>query len=75
MCIEPGAFEGLNQLRILSLHGNEIAQIPEPVLAPVVGHLTHIAIGSNPLWCDCQMVRMFINTYIKQAKKCLYFKK
>jgi slit protein 2 len=28
-CVQESAFAGLSNLRILSLHGNEIAMIPE----------------------------------------------
>ncbi|WKY15918.1 hypothetical protein Q1695_000972 [Nippostrongylus brasiliensis] len=53
-CIQPRAFAGLLSLRILSLHGNDISVLPETAFENL-GNITHIAVGSNSLFCDCQM--------------------
>ncbi|VDM52071.1 unnamed protein product [Angiostrongylus costaricensis] len=53
-CIQPRAFAGLNSLRILSLHGNDISLLPETAFESL-GNITHIAMGSNSLYCDCRM--------------------
>lgn len=37
-----------------SLHGNEISTMPEGSFKDLVS-ITHIALGANPLYCDCQM--------------------
>ncbi|KJH41518.1 leucine Rich repeat-containing domain protein [Dictyocaulus viviparus] len=52
--LTPRAFKGLNSLRILSLHGNDISSLPETAFA-TLGNITHIAVGSNSLFCDCRM--------------------
>ncbi|CAD6190609.1 unnamed protein product [Caenorhabditis auriculariae] len=53
-CIQPFAFSGLGSLRILSLHGNDISVLPETAFSSLV-NITHIAVGSNSLYCDCRM--------------------
>ena len=42
---------GLKNLRILSLHGNDISQIPESAFKDR-SSITHLALGSNPFYCD-----------------------
>ncbi|XP_022707108.1 protein slit-like [Varroa jacobsoni] len=53
-CIQNESFRGLKNLRVLSLHGNEISIMPEGSFKDLTA-ITHIALGSNPLYCDCQM--------------------
>ncbi|KAK6033690.1 EGF-like domain protein, partial [Ostertagia ostertagi] len=53
-CLQPNAFSGLRSLRILSLHGNDISLLPETAFASL-SNITHIAVGSNSLYCDCRM--------------------
>ncbi|XP_037089746.1 protein slit-like [Pollicipes pollicipes] len=53
-CLESGALRGLNSLRILSLHGNQLSRIPDGSFSPLTA-ITHIALGSNPLYCDCKL--------------------
>lgn len=50
--MQRSALSGLAALRILSLHGNDVSQLPDGVFAEL-RHITHIALGSNPLLCDC----------------------
>ncbi|KAI1731910.1 leucine rich repeat domain-containing protein [Ditylenchus destructor] len=53
-CLEETSLQGLFSLRILSLHGNQLSQLPESAFTDLV-NLTHIALGSNPLYCDCKI--------------------
>ncbi|CAB3399989.1 unnamed protein product [Caenorhabditis bovis] len=53
-CLQPQAFSGLQSLRILSLHGNDISVLPESAFESL-SNITHIAVGSNALYCDCRM--------------------
>ncbi|PAV56282.1 hypothetical protein WR25_15709 isoform A [Diploscapter pachys] len=53
-CVQPQAFIGLSSLRILSLHGNDISVLPESAFQSLA-NITHIAVGSNALYCDCRM--------------------
>ena len=41
----------LKNLWILSLHGNDISQIPEPAFEDR-SSITHLALGSNLFYCD-----------------------
>jgi len=52
-CILPDAFKGLKSLKMLSLHGNDISKIPEGSFDDLP--ITHLAIGANPFYCDCNM--------------------
>ncbi|KAJ8025760.1 Slit-like 2 protein [Holothuria leucospilota] len=65
-CIPPGTFTGLHQLRILSLYDNNISTIPEGSFSDM-GSLTHIALGLNPLYCDCQM--QWLSEWVKDGFK------
>ena len=51
-CVERSALSGLKALRILSLQGNDVSQIPDGAFEDL-RDITHIALGSNPLYCDC----------------------
>lgn len=53
-CIQPEAFRGLKKLRVLSLHGNDISMIPDGSFVDLVS-ISHIAMGANPLYCDCNL--------------------
>ncbi|XP_026556878.1 slit homolog 1 protein [Pseudonaja textilis] len=65
-CIPSLAFEGLHSLRLLSLHGNDISTLPEGIFADVIS-LSHLAIGANPLYCDCQM--RWLSSWVKTGYK------
>lgn len=52
-CILPDAFKGMESLRMLSLHGNDISLIPSGSFDNL--KITHLAIGANPFYCDCNM--------------------
>ncbi|XP_017468504.1 PREDICTED: protein slit isoform X2 [Rhagoletis zephyria] len=53
-CLQRYALAGLQNLRVLSLHGNRISMLPEGSFEDMKS-LTHIALGSNPLYCDCSL--------------------
>ncbi|GAB0095464.1 protein slit [Sergentomyia squamirostris] len=53
-CVQRHALTGLKNLRVLSLHGNQISQIPDGSFTDLTA-ITHIALGSNPLYCDCSL--------------------
>uniref|UniRef100_T1IM74 Protein slit n=1 Tax=Strigamia maritima TaxID=126957 RepID=T1IM74_STRMM len=53
-CIQKYGFSGLKSLRILSLHGNDVSMIPEGSFIDLTS-ITHIALGANPLYCDCNL--------------------
>ncbi|XP_076059320.1 slit guidance ligand isoform X2 [Oratosquilla oratoria] len=53
-CMQRDALAGLRKLRILSLHGNDISRIPDGAFNDLVS-ITHIALGANPLYCDCSL--------------------
>uniref|UniRef100_A0AAZ3RII8 Slit homolog 2 (Drosophila) n=1 Tax=Oncorhynchus tshawytscha TaxID=74940 RepID=A0AAZ3RII8_ONCTS len=53
-CVPVRAFDGLKSLRLLSLHGNDISVIPEGAFKDLAS-LSHLALGANPLYCDCRM--------------------
>ncbi|CAL4094795.1 unnamed protein product [Meganyctiphanes norvegica] len=53
-CLERDALLGLKSLRILSLHGNDVSFIPDGTFRDFSTN-THIALGANPLYCDCSM--------------------
>ncbi|XP_023241480.1 slit homolog 2 protein-like [Centruroides sculpturatus] len=62
-CIQEDSFRGLKSLRILSLHGNDISFIPDTAFQDLVA-ITHIALGANPLYCDCSM--RWLSDWIKK---------
>uniref|UniRef100_A0A914CNL9 Protein slit n=1 Tax=Acrobeloides nanus TaxID=290746 RepID=A0A914CNL9_9BILA len=53
-CLEETSLWGLYSLRILSLHGNNLSRLPESAFSHLT-NITHIALGSNALYCDCHM--------------------
>ncbi|XP_055904656.1 protein slit isoform X2 [Eupeodes corollae] len=53
-CLQRHALTGLHNLRVLSLHGNQISMLPEGSFEDLKT-ITHIALGSNPLYCDCSL--------------------
>ncbi|CAF1141757.1 unnamed protein product [Rotaria sp. Silwood1] len=61
-CLDSNSFKGLKNLRILSIHGNEISTISEGTFndLPI---LSHIALGSNPFYCDCHLA--WLSSWIK----------
>lgn len=37
-----------------SLHGNDVSVLPKSAFVDL-GMITHIGVGSNPLYCDCNL--------------------
>uniref|UniRef100_A0A3Q3W5E2 Uncharacterized protein n=1 Tax=Mola mola TaxID=94237 RepID=A0A3Q3W5E2_MOLML len=64
-CIPVRAFDGLKSLR-LSLHGNDISLIPEGAFKDL-SSLSHLALGANPLHCDCHM--QWLSDWVKSSYK------
>uniref|UniRef100_A0A669E445 Slit homolog 1b (Drosophila) n=1 Tax=Oreochromis niloticus TaxID=8128 RepID=A0A669E445_ORENI len=65
-CIPPLALGGLRSLRLLSLHGNDISELQEGIFSDVVS-LSHLAIGANPLYCDCRL--LWLSEWVKSGYK------
>ncbi|XP_033880205.3 slit homolog 1 protein-like isoform X2 [Acipenser ruthenus] len=65
-CIPVLAFRGLHSLRLLSLHGNEVSELPEGIFRDVPS-LSHLAIGANPLYCDCRL--RWLSDWVKTGYK------
>ncbi|XP_072335770.1 slit homolog 1 protein-like isoform X2 [Scyliorhinus torazame] len=65
-CIPTSAFQGLRSLRLLSLHGNDISTLPGGIFGDVVS-LSHLAIGANPLYCDCNL--RWLSDWVKTGYK------
>uniref|UniRef100_A0A667WW86 Slit homolog 2 (Drosophila) n=1 Tax=Myripristis murdjan TaxID=586833 RepID=A0A667WW86_9TELE len=65
-CIPVRAFDGLKSLRLLSLHGNDISVIPEGAFKDL-SSLSHLALGANPLYCDCHM--QWLSDWVKSGYK------
>uniref|UniRef100_A0A8C3NJU6 Slit homolog 2 protein n=1 Tax=Geospiza parvula TaxID=87175 RepID=A0A8C3NJU6_GEOPR len=64
-CIPARTFDGLKSLR-LSLHGNDISVVPEGAFNDLSA-LSHLAIGANPLYCDCNM--QWLSDWVKSEYK------
>ncbi|XP_076316918.1 protein slit-like isoform X4 [Tachypleus tridentatus] len=62
-CIQKDSFKGLKSLRVLSLHGNDVSMIPEGAFRDLIS-ITHIALGANPLYCDCTL--KWLSDWIKR---------
>uniref|UniRef100_A0A8C3IXF8 Slit homolog 2 protein n=1 Tax=Chrysemys picta bellii TaxID=8478 RepID=A0A8C3IXF8_CHRPI len=65
-CIPARTFDGLKSLRLLSLHGNDISVVPEGAFNDLSA-LSHLAIGANPLYCDCNM--QWLSDWVKSEYK------
>uniref|UniRef100_A0A8C7H6V2 Slit homolog 1b (Drosophila) n=1 Tax=Oncorhynchus kisutch TaxID=8019 RepID=A0A8C7H6V2_ONCKI len=65
-CIPPLALAGLRSLRLLSLHGNDISELMEGIFSDVAS-LSHLAIGANPLYCDCHL--RWLSDWVKSGYK------
>ncbi|XP_031732952.1 slit homolog 1 protein-like [Anarrhichthys ocellatus] len=65
-CIPPLALGGLRSLRLLSLHGNDISELQRGIFSDVVS-LSHLAIGANPLYCDCRL--LWLSDWVKSGYK------
>ncbi|XP_030235556.1 slit homolog 1a [Gadus morhua] len=50
----------------LSLHGNEISELPDGIFNDVAS-LSHLAIGANPLYCDCRL--RWLSDWVKTGYK------
>ena len=53
-CINVNAFVGLDNLRLLLLHGNNISSLPMGLFNPLP-RLQLLGLGQNPLYCDCSL--------------------
>ncbi|CAM6031656.1 unnamed protein product, partial [Sphagnum compactum] len=62
-CIQSKAFSGLKNLRVLSLHGNQLYTIPDRAFEDLYS-VTHIALGANPFYCDCNL--KWLSDWIKR---------
>ncbi|TNN75297.1 Slit 1 protein [Liparis tanakae] len=49
-----------------SLHGNEISELPDGIFNDVAS-LSHLAIGANPLHCDCRL--RWLSDWVKTSYK------
>ncbi|XP_041117081.1 slit homolog 1 protein-like isoform X2 [Polyodon spathula] len=65
-CIPVLAFRGLRSLRLLSLHGNDVSELLEGIFSDVPS-LSHLAIGANPLYCDCRL--RWLSDWVKTGYK------
>ncbi|XP_056617252.1 slit homolog 1a [Triplophysa dalaica] len=65
-CIPTLAFAGLRSLRLLSLHGNDISVLPDGIFNDAAS-LSHLAIGANPLYCDCRL--RWLSDWVKTGYK------
>uniref|UniRef100_A0A7N6B4W0 Slit homolog 1 protein n=1 Tax=Anabas testudineus TaxID=64144 RepID=A0A7N6B4W0_ANATE len=65
-CIPPLALSGLRSLRLLSLHGNDISELQQGIFSDVTS-LSHLAIGANPLYCDCRL--LWLSDWVKSGYK------
>uniref|UniRef100_A0A8C2J0V9 Slit homolog 1b (Drosophila) n=1 Tax=Cyprinus carpio TaxID=7962 RepID=A0A8C2J0V9_CYPCA len=65
-CIPPLVFGGLSSLRLLSLHGNNISELHQEVFRDAAS-LSHLAIGANPLYCDCGL--RWLSDWVKSGYK------
>ncbi|KAM6942391.1 LOW QUALITY PROTEIN: slit homolog 1b [Lycodopsis pacificus] len=50
----------------LSLHGNDISELQRGIFSDVVS-LSHLAIGANPLYCDCRL--LWLSDWVKSGYK------
>ncbi|XP_059170224.1 slit homolog 2 protein-like isoform X2 [Physella acuta] len=62
-CISETSFSNLQNLRILSLHENNVSSIPYGAFDSLKS-LSHIALGGNPLFCDCKL--KWLSDWIKR---------
>uniref|UniRef100_A0A8C6NSN4 Slit homolog 1b (Drosophila) n=1 Tax=Nothobranchius furzeri TaxID=105023 RepID=A0A8C6NSN4_NOTFU len=65
-CIPLLALAGLHSLRLLSLHGNDISDLQQGIFSDVA-FLSHLAIGANPLYCDCRL--LWLSDWVKSGYK------
>uniref|UniRef100_A0A8B9HWX2 Slit homolog 1a (Drosophila) n=1 Tax=Astyanax mexicanus TaxID=7994 RepID=A0A8B9HWX2_ASTMX len=49
-----------------SLHGNDISELPDGIFSDVMS-LSHLAIGANPLYCDCRL--RWLSDWVKTGYK------
>ncbi|CAF0707250.1 unnamed protein product [Brachionus calyciflorus] len=61
-CIQIDSFAGLSKLRLLSLYANQLSMIQDGSFSDLKS-LSHIALGLNPLYCDCNLA--WLSTWIK----------
>uniref|UniRef100_A0AAQ5Y7C2 Slit homolog 1b (Drosophila) n=1 Tax=Amphiprion ocellaris TaxID=80972 RepID=A0AAQ5Y7C2_AMPOC len=49
-----------------SLHGNDISELQQGIFSDVAS-LSHLAIGANPLYCDCRL--LWLSDWVKSGYK------
>uniref|UniRef100_I3IUH1 Slit homolog 1b (Drosophila) n=1 Tax=Oreochromis niloticus TaxID=8128 RepID=I3IUH1_ORENI len=64
--LSDDSFSNMSQLTTLSLHGNDISELQEGIFSDVVS-LSHLAIGANPLYCDCRL--LWLSEWVKSGYK------
>ncbi|KAK1792099.1 hypothetical protein P4O66_001877 [Electrophorus voltai] len=62
----PKELAAFKYLQLVSLHGNDISELPDGIFNDVVS-LSHLAIGANPLYCDCRL--RWLSDWVKTGYK------
>uniref|UniRef100_A0A8C4IW82 Slit homolog 2 (Drosophila) n=1 Tax=Dicentrarchus labrax TaxID=13489 RepID=A0A8C4IW82_DICLA len=62
----PAELSNYKHLTLMSLHGNDISLIPEGAFKDL-SSLSHLALGANPLYCDCHM--QWLSDWVKSGYK------
>uniref|UniRef100_A0A671WS75 Slit homolog 1b (Drosophila) n=1 Tax=Sparus aurata TaxID=8175 RepID=A0A671WS75_SPAAU len=60
-CLTPSCFRLFS-----SLHGNDISELQQGIFSDVAS-LSHLAIGANPLYCDCRL--LWLSDWVKSGYK------
>uniref|UniRef100_A0A665UIY0 Slit homolog 1b (Drosophila) n=1 Tax=Echeneis naucrates TaxID=173247 RepID=A0A665UIY0_ECHNA len=74
--LSDDSFSNMSQLTTLviiifvivfsSLHGNDISELRQGIFSDVAS-LSHLAIGANPLYCDCRL--LWLSDWVKSGYK------
>uniref|UniRef100_A0A673B616 Slit homolog 1b (Drosophila) n=1 Tax=Sphaeramia orbicularis TaxID=375764 RepID=A0A673B616_9TELE len=59
-------FDLQTYLSFSSLHGNDISELQQGIFKDVAS-LSHLAIGANPLYCDCRL--LWLSEWVKSGYK------
>ncbi|RXM27187.1 Slit-like 2 protein, partial [Acipenser ruthenus] len=62
----PKELSNYKHLTLMSLHGNDISVIPGGAFHDL-SSLSHLALGANPLYCDCKM--QWLSDWVKSGYK------
>ncbi|KAI2642989.1 hypothetical protein H4Q32_028902 [Labeo rohita] len=62
----PKELSAFRQLQLVSLHGNNISELHQEVFRDAAS-LSHLAIGANPLYCDCRL--RWLSDWVKSGYK------